>query len=125
MDNTTVVCKIGETGKVFTFTLKESNTAGAQVAKDLTGYTAIKMQVESSDGTVIMDQVDCVVSSPATAGIITCTTDIATATHPGLVAGTHNLEFSGLNAAGKKRYWPLNEQAQRTFGKMVVQAALA
>lgn len=124
-DNLTLLGKIGETGKVWTVTLKSSNASGVLVAHDLTGYTDIKLQVETLGGTVVMDQVACAVSSPATAGVITCTTDLTVGTHAGLVKGEFRCEFSGLNAAGKKRYWPLNAQGQRTFGKCIIQEALA
>lgn len=123
-DNLTITAKIGETAKVITVILKESNASGVLVAKDLTGYTSIKMQVEKSNGTVIMNEVACVLSDAAN-GVITCTTDITVAVHTGLVAGTHRVEFSGLNSAGKKRYWPLNKNSERTYGKFIVQAALS
>lgn len=125
MDNLTLVAKIGTTAKVFTVILKESNSAGLLVAKDLTGYTSMKMQVEKSSGAIIMDQVACVIDAVPTTGQITCTTDITVAAHAGLVVGTHRVEFSGLNSAGKKRYWPLNKNSERTYGKFVVQAALS
>ncbi len=126
-DNGTIVAKIGETGKVITVTLKETNAAGVLVPKDLTGYTSIKMQVEKTNGTVVMDQVACVADADQTTnpGKITCTTDITVAAHPALVVGTHRVEFSGLNSGGKKRYWPMNKVGDRTFATMVVQAALS
>lgn len=125
-----IICgKIGETGKVITVALKSSNSSGVLAAHDLTNYTALKMQVEKSDGTVVMSEVACAISGSATLGIITCTTDLTVATHPALVASTddepHRVEFSGLNAAGKKRYWPMNKQGERTYGYFYIQAPLA
>ena len=123
-DNMTLTGKIGETAKVFTITLKHTHASGVLVAHDLTGYTNLKLQVETPTGQVIMDQVDCALSVAAS-GIITCTTDLTTAVHPNLVAGTFRAEFSGDNAAGKKRYWPINAQSERTYGKMIIQDPLA
>ncbi len=123
-DNLVVVGKLNETAKVITVTLKETNASGVLVAKDLTGYTSLNMQVEDDAGKVIMNQVACVIVTAAS-GIISCTTDMTVAVHPGLVVGEFNLEFSGLNAAGKKRYWPMNKHQERTYGKFIVQAPLA
>ena len=126
-DNMVIVSKIGETGKVFTIILKETDSTGALVPKNLAGYTSIKMQVETAGGTIIMDQVVCVADADQTAnpGKITCTTDITVVAHIGLVKGDHRLEFSGLNASGKKRYWPINKNGERTYGHFIVQAALS
>lgn len=128
VDNVTFVGKINETGKVITVILKESNSAGTLVPKDITGYTNIKMQVKTKQGAVVMDQVPCVITSAA-AGEITCTTDLTVALHPGLIVSPektpHLLEFSGLNSAGKKRYWPINANGERTYGRCVIQNALA
>ncbi len=124
-DNLIVTAKIGETGKVVSVILKETNaTTGLLAPKDLTGYTNVLMQVEKSNGTVVMNQVPCVITNALT-GEITCTTDITVALHPGLIKGDHQLEFSGLNAAGKKRYWPVNKNESRTYGRMIIQAALS
>ncbi len=129
MDNLTVVAKINETSKVISILLKETNSSNALVAKDLTGYTGMVMQVEaphaSGGGTVIMNAVPCVIDAAPTTGKITCTTDFTVALHPNMAAGTYNLEFSGLNAAGKRRYWPLDKNSARTFGKMIIQNPLA
>lgn len=126
-DNLVLVCKIGETGKVFTVTLKNTNAAGVLVGTNLTGYTSILMQVEKSNGTVIMDQVACVADADQTAnpGKITCTTDITLAAHANLKKDTYRLEFSALNSTGKKRYWPMNAVDVRTYGKFIVQDALS
>lgn len=121
------VCKIGETGKVFSVVLKSTNVAGTLVPHDLTGYTELKMQVEKPNGTVIMNQVECEADADQTTntGLITCTTDITPDEHPNLIKGEFLLEFSGLNADGKKRYFPENAVHQRTYGKMVIQNALS
>lgn len=128
-DNLVVVGKLNETGKVITVALKSSNSSGVMAAHDLTGYTSIKMQVETPGGTVVMNEVACVISGTATLGIITCTTDLTVAVHAGLIVSPentpHRLEFSGLNAASKKRYWPLNKQGARTYGSFIIQNPLA
>ncbi len=138
-DNLTVVAKIGETGKVITVVLKDTQ-AGVLSPVDLTGYTNIKMQVETSGGEVIMNEVACVADADQSTnpGLITCTTDITVAVHAGLRAGTFptpftrddhvqeqfRLEFSALNAGGKKCFWPIDTDTRRTYGIFIVQEAL-
>lgn len=123
-DNMVLTGKIGETGKTWTVALRSTNASGVMAAHDLTGYTEMKLQVEDARGNVIMDQVECSVTD-AEEGTITCTTDLTTDEHAGLIAGTFRAEFSGLNGAGKKRYWPINAQSERTYGKMIIQDPLA
>ncbi len=123
-----ITAKIGETGKTITVILYETDpVTGLLVPKNLTGYTNIVMQVEHFNGTVIMNQVPCVAAGNQSVdtGKIVCTTDITVAAHPALVAGDFRLEFSGLNDVGKKRYWPLNAEGDRTYGRFIVQDPLA
>lgn len=126
MSDTTITAKIGETGKVITVVLKNTDANGVLQPHNLTGYTALKMQVEKTNGTVVMSEVACVADADQSAnpGKITCTTDITVAAHAGLVKGTHRVEFSGLNSGGKKRYWPLDKDGNRTYGKFIIQEAL-
>lgn len=127
VDNLTIVGKIGETGKVISVVLKSTNENGQSEAQDLTGYTQLKMQVETSQGEVIMNAVACVADGDQVAnkGLITCTTDMTPATHSNIKKGKHRVEFSGLNGSGKKRYWPMNANQQRTYGTFVIQDALS
>jgi len=127
-DNMVVTAKIGETGKEISVVLKNTDPAtGALVPKNLTGYTDLKMQVEKSNGTVIIDQVACIADPDQTVntGKITCTLDVTVAAHPALIIGDFLLEFSGLTSTGKKRYWPTNKQSTRTYGRFIVQKALS
>jgi hypothetical protein len=127
-DNMTVTAKIGETGKVITVVLKDTDPDTGELApKDLTGYTNLVMQVTKSNGTVVIAGAACVADADQSTnpGKITCTLNVTVAAHSGLVAGSHRLEFSGLNASGKRRYWPLSKNETRTYGKFIVQDALS
>lgn len=124
----TIAAKIGETGKVISVVLKNANSSGVLVPLNLTGYTEIKMQVESVHGAVIIDGADCVADADQSAntGLITCTTDITTAAHTNLVKNPagYRWEFTALNPAGKRRYWPLDVNEEHTYGVFIVHDGL-
>lgn len=126
-DNMTVTAKIGETAKLISVILKETDpVSGSMVPKDLTGYTAMAMRVTSTLGSIVINNAPCVIDNDQVTnkGKITCTLDITVAAQPGLVTGTHRLEFNALNPGGKKRFWPLDPQGDETYGTFVVQNAL-
>jgi hypothetical protein len=127
MDNLTCVVKIGETAKVISVILKETDpVSGDMLPKDLTTYSQMQMKVTSTLGAVIINNAPCVIDANqmANKGKITCTLDITVAAQPGIVPGTHRLEFNGLNAAGKQRYWPIDEDGERTYGTFIIQRSL-
>lgn len=124
----TTAVKIGETGKIITVVLKNADANGTLQPTDLSGYTDIKMQVEKLDGTVIIDGAACVADPDQSTnpGKVTCTTDITVATHTNLEKNAvgYRWEFTALNATGKRRYWPLDENERHTYGKFIVHEGL-
>lgn len=126
IDNLTVTAKIGETAKVITVVLKDTDESGSLVPKDLTGYTQLRMQVEKENGTVIIGNAACLMDpdQATNPGRITCTLDIITSTYSNLAEGKYRLEFNGLNPSGRKRYWPMDADQKRTYGVFIVQKGL-
>lgn len=127
-DNMQIVCKIGETKVYFSVVLKDTKPdTGILSPTDLTGWSGIKMTVKRTDGTVIIDDLECNADGNQTLNtgkIVSNPVDLTTGEFAELVTGRHMVEFAAVNESGGVRFFPMSDDDVKTYGEFIVQESL-